>query len=81
LNLAADAIVKLSGNILTNLRGAVQSATRLRGRPVHVDTLDYWRQLLKEARRQARLCETARLPPLETLIEKLSAEVAERSAI
>ena len=78
LNPVANAAVNLSGNILTNLRGAVQSATRLRGRAVHADTLEYWQQLLKEARREARLCEVNRLAPLEGLIRKLETELTDR---
>jgi len=35
------------------LLAAVASARRLRGRPVHGDTLAYWRHLLDHARRMA----------------------------
>ncbi len=69
--------MELSGDIIRNLRSAVQSATRLRGRPVHPDTLGFWQQLLKEARRQSRLCEASQLPMMQGLIVKLENAIAE----
>jgi len=42
--------MKIEGSIRANLIAAVASARRLRGRPVHGDTIAYWRQLLDHAR-------------------------------
>jgi hypothetical protein len=45
--------MRIEGSIRANLIAAVASARRLRGRPVHSDTIAYWRQLLDYARRAA----------------------------
>ena len=42
----------LYGSTETNIAAAVRSARRLRGHPIHSDTLRYWTGLLHEARRQ-----------------------------
>ena len=43
--------MRIEGSIRANLIAAVASARRLRGRPVHGDTIAYWRQLLEHARK------------------------------
>jgi hypothetical protein len=43
--------MQIEGTIRANLIAAIASARRLRGRPVHRDTVKYWRQLLDYARR------------------------------
>jgi hypothetical protein len=43
--------MRIEGSIRANLIAAAASARRLRGRPVHDDTIAYWRQLLDYARR------------------------------
>ena len=43
--------MQIEGTIRANLIAAIASARRLRGRPVHADTIKYWRQLLDHARR------------------------------
>jgi hypothetical protein len=40
------------GSIANNLASAVRSARRLNGYPVHMDTLNHWRELLQHARRE-----------------------------
>ena len=42
--------MKLEESIIKNLEAAVASAHRLRGHPVHSDTLTFWRELLAFAR-------------------------------
>jgi hypothetical protein len=42
--------VKIEGTIRANLLAAIASAKRLRGQPVHDDTLDHWRRLIEHAR-------------------------------
>jgi riboflavin synthase alpha subunit len=44
--------MQLHGTVQTNLEAAVRSARRLRGHPVHGDTLAYWTDLLHQARRK-----------------------------
>lgn len=43
----------IEGSIRANLIAAVASARRLRGHPVHRDTINHWRQLLDYARKAA----------------------------
>jgi hypothetical protein len=43
--------MRIEGSVRANLIAAVASARRLRGRPVHGDTIAYWRQLLEYARK------------------------------
>jgi len=45
--------MKLEGSIRANLIAAIASARRLRGRPIHRDTIQYWRALLDHARSTA----------------------------
>lgn len=42
--------MRIEGSIRANLIAAVSSARRLRGRPVHGDTIAYWHRLLDHAR-------------------------------
>ena len=72
--------MKLHGDIVENLRYAVQSAVRLRGHRVHADTLIFWGDLLIFARRDARHSDADRRLMLEGLIEKLESEIAERQS-
>lgn len=43
--------MKLHGTIEANLIAAIRSARRLRGHPVHPDTVGHWTEVLHEARR------------------------------
>jgi hypothetical protein len=43
--------MQIEGSVRANLIAAIASARRLRGRPVHNDTIKYWSQLLDHARR------------------------------
>ena len=38
------------GSIAQNLKAAVQSSRRLKGHPIHKDTLQFWLSLVREAR-------------------------------
>jgi hypothetical protein len=69
--------MQLHGTIVNNLTSAIQSARRLRGHPVHSDTLDHWSELLAHAR-HAR--DKGSTEPIETLILQLENELAERRA-
>ena len=72
--------MELHGNIVENLRYAVQSAVRLRQHRVHADTLIFWDDLLTFARQEARHSDADRRLMLEGLIEKLESEIAERQS-
>jgi hypothetical protein len=68
--------MELHGSIANNLTSAVQSARRLRGHPVHADTLDHWADLIQHARRQLAAGSTE---TILTLIVELENELADRS--
>ncbi len=42
--------MRIEGSIRSNLLAAIGSARRYRGRPVHKDTADHWRQLIAYGR-------------------------------
>jgi hypothetical protein len=42
--------MELHGSLAYNLQLALDSSTRLRGHPVHKDTLAFWSELVSEAR-------------------------------
>ena len=67
----------LHGSIANNLTSALRSARRLRGHPVHADTLDHWTDLLKHARRELT---GGSSEPILALILELEQEMAERTA-
>jgi hypothetical protein len=68
----------LEGSILANLRGAIASAERLRGKPVHDDTLQFWRDLLAHARTEMRSCEPSEAQALEPLMGQLQSRLNAR---
>jgi hypothetical protein len=65
----------LEGTLTSNLQAAIASAQRLRGHPVHKDTLEFWRELLAEARAHKRLSDPNRAA-IEDLVAKLQTLVA-----
>ena len=67
----------LHGSIANNLTSALRSARRLRGHPVHADTLDHWTDLLKHARGELT---GGSSEPILALILELEQEMAERTA-
>jgi hypothetical protein len=69
--------MELHGTIVNNLASAVQSARRLRGHPVHADTLGHWADLLHHARREMSDGSTE---PIQSLILELEKELADRTA-
>jgi hypothetical protein len=68
--------MKIHGSIANNLTSAVQSARRLRGHPVHSDTLDHWRDLLHHARQEIV---NGSAEPIQALIAELENELADRA--
>jgi len=69
--------MELHGSIANNLASAVQSARRLRGHPVHDDTLSHWTELLAHA--QLALAEGS-AEPIKNLILELENELAVRTS-
>jgi len=69
--------MELHGSIVNNLTSAVQSARRLRGEPVHADTVDHCADLLDHARRELA---DGSSEPIQPLIVELEKELAERVA-
>jgi hypothetical protein len=69
--------MELHGSIVNNLASAIKSARRLRGHPVHSDTLDHWSELLAHARQA--LAEGS-AEPIQTLVLELENELADRTA-
>jgi hypothetical protein len=67
----------LHGSTSNNLASALQSARRLRGHPVHDDTLSHWTNLLHHARRELAAGSSE---AIQTLIIELEKELAVRSA-
>ena len=74
----SEAQMKLHGSTEGNLLSAIRSASRLRGQPVHVDTLKYWSDLIRHARDE--LSSRVGLPPesLRRLVAELEVEVGRR---
>ena len=70
--------MQLHGSTEGNLIAAVRSASRLRGKPVHADTIKHWDDLLRHAR--SELSTNAVLPsePLKRLVEELEIEMSKR---
>ncbi len=71
--------MKLHGSIQDNLVAAVRSARKLRGRPVHADTLKHWDDLLQHARRELA-SGTGERKSIEPLLVELEAEIAGRAS-
>lgn len=66
----------LHGSIANNLTSAVQSARRLKGHPIHADTLGHWADLIHHARREMAAGST---DAILTLILELEKELADRA--
>ena len=70
--------MQLHGSIEGNLISAVRSASRLRGHPVHADTIKHWSALLQYARREISLSAGLPLEPLKRLVAELEVELTKR---
>jgi hypothetical protein len=69
--------MKLHGTLAVNLEDAIASAERLRGRRVYSDTVDYWAELLREAR--VNRPDTAELhqQKIDRLLDRLASLLSE----
>lgn len=74
-------MMQLHGSTEGNLIAALRSATRFRERPVHVDTITHWENLIHHARQE--LLDSAALPSasLQRLLADLESELARRPAL
>ena len=70
--------MRLHGTVEGNLVAAVRSARRLRGTPVHPDTVRHWTDLLDHARRALAETPASEKESLERLIAELETELASR---
>lgn len=71
--------MELHGSIEANLVAAVRSARRLRGHPIHADTLQHWTDLLHQARRQLAAGQACPAETLKQLVADLETELADHS--
>ena len=62
--------MELSGTIVQNLRRAIDSAHRHRGKPVYQETVQFWTELVSYAR-HAQIRSENKSPGMDTLIGKL----------
>ena len=69
--------MELHGSIEINLASAVRSARRLRGHPIHTDTLQHWTDLLHQARRQLAANPANATETLKQLVADLETELAD----
>ena len=72
--------MELHGSIEANLVAAVRSARRLRGHPIHADTLQHWTDLLYQARRQLSAGPANDANTLKQLVADLETELADHSS-
>lgn len=72
--------MELHGSLASNLQMALDSSNRLRGHPVHRDTLAFWSDLVGEARARRASGMDPNDPEVERLIAELEVAVAETKA-
>jgi len=72
--------MELHGTLASNLQMALDSSKRLRGHPVHRDTLAFWSDLIGEARARRAAGEDPDDPDVERLIAELETAIAEAKA-
>ena len=70
--------MQLHGSVQDNIVSALRSARRLRGHPVHADTLSHWTELLHHARHQLAEGAVAEPEPVEQLVAELETELSDR---
>jgi hypothetical protein len=70
--------MEMHGTVEANLISAIASAKRLRGHPVHPDTLAHWSDFLHHARRELAADQSPDRQALMLLVAELEAELANR---
>jgi hypothetical protein len=68
--------MKLHGSLIDNLQVALASAKRLRGHPIHKDTVAFWRDLIAHAR--AEMPKQTPRTQVENLIAALEGEIVDQ---
>jgi len=69
----------LHGSIEDNIIAAIRSARRLCGHPVYSETLNYWGELLHQARHDLAIGAAPEPATLEQLVLELESQLAERT--
>jgi hypothetical protein len=69
--------MEICGSVHGNLRAALQSARRLRGGPIHPDTLDHWARLVALAKGEAPAMDSFKT---RELVSDLEREIRLRTA-
>lgn len=72
--------MELHGSLASNLQMALDSSTRLRGHPVHKDTVAFWSDLIGEARSRRAAGENLEDSGLDRLMADLEAAISEIKA-
>ena len=72
--------MELHGTLAYNLQLALDSSRRLRGHPVHRDTLAFWSELIGEARASRVAGDPADDTDVDRLIAELETAIAETKA-
>ena len=72
--------MELHGSIAHNLKAAVESSRRLRGHPVHKDTLQFWSDLIREARARRAAGEALDECEVEEAISELAVVLTQASS-
>ena len=70
--------MELHGTIEQNLVSAVRSAKRLRGQPVHRDTVGHWKSVLSCAESELSVDQSSSRESLDRLVAELRTEIAVR---
>jgi hypothetical protein len=70
--------MEMHGTVEANLTAAINSSRRLKGRPVHADTLNHWTAVLSEAQRELAADEAG--TNLRDLILELEQELVNQAS-
>jgi len=68
--------MELHGSLASNLQLALGSSRRLRGHPVHRDTLAFWSELISEARARRAAGRVPDDPELDRMISDLETAIS-----
>jgi len=68
--------MEVHGSIAQNLRAAAESSRRLKGHPIHRDTIKFWSDLVAEARSRRAAGEVLDDPNVDEAIAELEVVIA-----
>lgn len=68
--------MKMHGSITQNLRAAIESSRRLKGHPIHRDTLKFWSELVAETRTRRASGELLDDPEVDEAVAELELVLA-----